>query len=150
MRAGVDITKTNNSALGLRPRISYARRPVRLQGEPHGARWYLADQLIEQDLGLDATLASNPLLAQPEFFLEPAHHPEAPVNHHLRAIRPRNSRWVRRQTRNRLNITTVRGVDGGGGAITHAGDVRRVAARAQNFTGLIRGCSKHRQTGRKT
>src|SRR5690606_41316199 len=107
MRAGVDITKTNNSALGLRPRISYARRPVRLHSEPHGARWYLADQLIEQDLGLDASPASNQLRTQPEFVLAPAHHPKAAVNHHLRATRANKGHLIRQHTEHNLIITTV-------------------------------------------
>ena len=145
MRTGVHVAKTDDRALGLKPRLADARRPVGLQHQPHGTGRYAVDQLIKQRLGLDAQLLGPLHLAQAEFLLKPADHPEAAINHHLGIEVIRNRRRVWRDQRDGFQVRATRGVDGRRSAIGQTGRARLDTAGTKYLTGLVGTGGNQRQ-----
>jgi hypothetical protein len=96
------------------------------------------EEIVEEALRVDALLSGQKPFLVCEFVLEPAHHPEPPIDHDLQGVPPGNGRRVRGNEGDGLEIAFVGDVDRRCGSVAEAGHVGVEAPGPDHLAGLVR------------
>ena len=148
VRAVVHVAEADHRAFRFRAGLLDAGRPVRLQHQAHRTGRHCIHQLVEQFFGCDTAFGGLHLFQVTELFLEPVDHPVAAEDLHFGAVGIGHGGGVRRYEGGDFQIFFAGGVDGGGGAVAQAADMRLQAAGADHFARLVRRCRDQRRACR--